>query len=81
MLRSAPGTVDEDELCTDIEKYLKIWGRLTWDPKSFEFEPEFLDKWRCLVDDEVLSVTNFWRAQRGEGPLVFNDILRDDDDE
>ncbi|RPA91050.1 hypothetical protein L873DRAFT_1715583 [Choiromyces venosus 120613-1] len=81
VLNSAPGTVDEDELCTDIERYLKIWGRLTWDAKSYEFEPEFLEKWRWLVDDEVLSVTNFWRAQRGEGPLVFNDVLRDDDDE
>ena len=81
MLDSAPGTVDEDELCTDIEKYLKIWGRLTWDTKSFEFEPEFLEKWRWLVDDEVLSVTNFWRAQRGEGPLVFTDALRDDEEE
>ena len=81
VLDSAPGTVDEDELCTDIEKYLKIWGRLTWDTKSFEFEPEFLEKWRWLVDDEVLSVTNFWRAQRGEGPLVFTDALRDDEEE
>ncbi|PWW71774.1 hypothetical protein C7212DRAFT_366942 [Tuber magnatum] len=81
VLGSAPGTVDEDELCTDIERYLKVWGRLTWDTKSFEFEPEFLEKWRWLVDDEVLSVTNFWRAQRGEGPLVFNDALRGDDDE
>ncbi|KAG0634606.1 hypothetical protein HOY80DRAFT_515949 [Tuber brumale] len=80
-LNSAPRTVDEDELCTDIERYLKVWGRLTWDTKSFEFEPEFLEKWRWLVDDEVLSVTNFWRAQRGEGQLAFDDALRDDDEE
>ncbi|CUS15677.1 unnamed protein product [Tuber aestivum] len=81
VLNSTPGAVDEDELCTDIERYLKIWGRLTWDTKSFEFEPEFLEKWRWLVDDEVLSVTNFWRAQRGEWPLVFSDALRDEDNE
>lgn len=61
--------LDEAELCGDIERYLRIWGRLVWDVKSYEWAPEFFEKWMWLLDDEAVNVSNFWRAQRGETPL------------
>ena len=29
----------------------------------------FVDKWCWLLGDEVFQHSNFWRAERGEGPL------------
>lgn len=58
--------LDEEELCGDVERYLRIWGRLVWDARSYEFALEFLEKWGWLVDGDVVGVSNFWRAQRGE---------------
>lgn len=61
--------LDEGELCADIERYLRIWGRLVWDARSYEWAPEFVEKWMWLMDVEALNVSNFWRAQRGEPPF------------
>lgn len=61
------GALDEPELCADIDRHLRVWGRLPQLAMSYEWAPEFVDKWAWVLDEEVLKVSNFWRGQRGEG--------------
>ena len=37
---------------------------------AWEMSQTFMMKWGWLVDDEVIRCSNFWRAERGEGPLI-----------
>lgn len=75
------GEYDEDELCqalccdlldfdTGTNAALVVWGD-SWDAAGWEFSPEFLAKWRSLLDGcpEVLDVTNSWRQRRGEARI------------
>lgn len=61
--------LDEPELCADIARHLSVWGRLPQLAMSYEWAPEFVEKWAWVLDDESRSVSNFWRAQRGEEPF------------
>lgn len=63
------GALDETELCADIDRHLSVWGRLPQLAMSYEWAPEFVEKWAWVLDEETLSVSNFWRAQRGEAPF------------
>lgn len=63
------GALDEPELCADIDRHLRVWGRLPQLAMSYEWAPEFVDKWAWVLDEEVLKVSNFWRGQRGEAPF------------
>lgn len=63
------GALDEPELCADIGRHLRVWGRLPQLAMSYEWAPEFVEKWAWVLDDETRSVSNFWRAQRGEDPF------------
>ena len=38
---------------------------------AWEISQTFLTNWTWLVDHELLRSSNFWRAERGEGPLVL----------
>jgi hypothetical protein len=67
---NSPMAINEMELVMDMDS-LKIWGSTPWDPMGWEVPPEFVKKWWFLLDDGILHVTNFWRAQRGEEALVL----------
>lgn len=54
----------------------RIWGSTPWESHGWEIGEGFVRKWGFLLDEEILSGTNFWRAQRGEEALVLTgDIL------
>ena len=38
---------------------------------AWEISQTFLTNWTWLVDHELLRSSNFWRAERGEGPLIL----------
>lgn len=38
---------------------------------AWEISQAFLTNWSWLVDHELLRASNFWRAERGEDPLVM----------
>lgn len=62
-------TLDEEELCQDIERGLRVWGKTPWDERCWEWSVAFVDKWEWLFDRETLQVTNFWRVHRGEAAI------------
>ncbi|KAJ5753701.1 uncharacterized protein N7511_007854 [Penicillium nucicola] len=73
---------DEGALCNDLVDFyevsndqtgLIVWRR-PWQPAGWEVSETFLRKWRWVVEgcDGLFESTNYWRAMRGEDPLVFN---------
>ncbi|RBQ90651.1 hypothetical protein VDGD_04202 [Verticillium dahliae] len=79
------GTIDEDELCSDllnvedtnwsdVEKpSLILWGE-PWDIKGWEASAAFLRKWGWITQGcpELIEGTNYWRRIRGEQGIVFD---------
>lgn len=73
---------DEDELCSDLlnvqdnrtceKPSLILWGESS-DERGWEASVAFLKKWGWLAWGcvELIDATNYWRASRGERPLVF----------
>ena len=61
----------EEQLCYDLHDGVSfyVWGSQSWNPMAWEVTPRFADKWSWLLDDETINYSNFWRAERGEGPL------------
>ncbi|KAM0485541.1 hypothetical protein ACHAPX_001529 [Trichoderma viride] len=49
-----------------------VWGN-PWDVSAWEMTDGFLKKWGFLLKGcwEAMAATNYWRAQRGDEPLVF----------
>ena len=69
-IAASPESIDQEELCHDlVNGGLCIWGKVVHDARSFELSQEFVSDWGWLLDEESLSTTNFWRAQRGEEAL------------
>jgi hypothetical protein len=78
--------LDEDELCSDLlniqdnrtceKPSLILWGESS-DERGWEASSAFLKKWGWLVQGcaELIDATNYWRASRGERPLVFKTSL------
>lgn len=66
--------IDEDELLRGLRKSC-IWGCAPWEPMSWEIDEGFARKWWFLMDESVLASTNFWRAQRGDMPLVSAQLM------
>jgi hypothetical protein len=78
----AGDSYDEDQLCNDLVEFedipneqtgLTVWGE-PWDPAGWEVSDTFLRNWGWTVKGciELQKSTNYWRARRGEEPLVFN---------
>ncbi|PYI02323.1 hypothetical protein BO78DRAFT_432955 [Aspergillus sclerotiicarbonarius CBS 121057] len=76
---------DEDDLCHDLMGFwdprrtdatLLVWG-IPWDPLSWEVTEAFARKWGWTLKGcpEILKSTNYWRARRGEKPLIWRDVL------
>lgn len=67
---SSMSVINEEQLCNDLQYgAMAVWGVVAWDPLGWEVSEEFMQKWWFLLDDEVIRSSNFWRRQRGEGPL------------
>jgi hypothetical protein len=67
--------INEEEFLTGLQE-CRTWGNVPWDPMGWEVGPEFARKWWFLMDETVLASTNFWRAQRGEKPLILSELVR-----
>ncbi|RAL02818.1 bZIP transcription factor [Aspergillus ibericus CBS 121593] len=81
----AGDTFDEDELCHDLMGFwdprrtdatLLVWG-IPWDPLNWEVTEAFARKWGWTLRGcpEILKSTNYWRAWRGEKPLIWREVL------
>ena len=70
---NSPSALNEQEFLTDVA-LLKVWGSMPWDPMAWEVGPEFAKKWWFLMDEGIIRTSNFWRAQRGEAPLVLEPL-------
>lgn len=78
--------LNEDDLCSDLldvqdnrtceKPSLILWGESS-DERGWEASTAFFKKWGWLVQGyaELIDSTNYWRASRGERPLVFKTSL------
>ncbi|KAI5820472.1 hypothetical protein BZA77DRAFT_78944 [Pyronema omphalodes] len=64
--------IDAVQLCRDTERGVKVWGKMPWDERCWEWEEWFVRKWVWLFDKQALQGTNFWRAFRGEVSIVVD---------
>ncbi len=72
---SSLAAMNELEFVADMSSNdIKVWGSTPWDPFGWEVGPQFAKKWWFLMDDGILQSSNFWRAQRGEEPLVLGSL-------
>ncbi|KAJ3527150.1 hypothetical protein NM208_g10847 [Fusarium decemcellulare] len=75
ILRSL-AVIDLEKFTTDLtEGAFKVWGSTPWDGTSWEVDEAFAKRWWFLVDEQLLSATNFWRRQRLEPAIAASDIL------
>ncbi|KAJ5919973.1 hypothetical protein N7454_009808 [Penicillium verhagenii] len=76
--------IDDDELCHDLMAFwdtrntgatLLVWG-LSHDPRNWEVTEAFVRKWGFLLVgcQELLRSSNYWRAKRGERPLIWKHL-------
>jgi hypothetical protein len=77
----AGNSYDDEELCIDLMGFcnapsektgLIVWGE-PWNCTSWEVTSEFAQKWGWVVRGctDLIASTNYWRAQRGENPILF----------
>jgi hypothetical protein len=66
--------INQDELLLGLRE-CRIWGSAPCDPMSWEIDETFARKWWFLMDETVLASTNFWRAQRGDIPLILAQLI------
>ncbi|MCJ1460129.1 hypothetical protein MMC28_010508 [Mycoblastus sanguinarius] len=65
----------EEELCYEIHAdSFTVWGSQPWNFMAWEISQAFMSKWAWLLDDDTVRCSNFWRAERGESPLVVPDL-------
>lgn len=72
LLARAPHLLNESDLCDDIDRCLRVWGKTPWEARSLEWSQEFVDRWSWLMDAESINNSNFWRLQRGEDRLRWD---------
>ena len=41
---------------------------------AWEVTQDFATNWAWLLDEQTVRNSNFWRGERGEGPLVLPDL-------
>jgi hypothetical protein len=49
----------------------RVWGSVSWNAAGWEVGERWVGKWGWLSDEEMIRTTNFWRRQRGVGPLAI----------
>ncbi len=40
---------------------------------AWEVKQSFATSWWWLLGEEIIRASNFWRGERGEGPLILPD--------
>ena len=69
---SAGPVVDMDILKYDVMSMgFRCWGRRPWDVRAWEVPRVFAEKWWWLLDNDIIEMTNYWREEKGEEPLVW----------
>jgi hypothetical protein len=71
---TSPREIDQD---ADVEsRGLIIWGD-PWDTESWEITQGFMRKWAWLLEgcEDLIEVSNRWRARRHEDPLRWGVML------
>ncbi|KAK0648735.1 hypothetical protein B0T16DRAFT_456195 [Cercophora newfieldiana] len=72
---SAAAVVDLDALNRDLfDMGFTCWGRRPWDPRGWEISKGFVEKWWWLLDEEIVVMTNFWREERDDAPIVWRGL-------
>ena len=51
-------------------------NRITNQCVAWEVTQTFATSWAWLLDEQTVRSSNFWRGERGEGPLVLPDLGR-----
>ncbi|GAA5886098.1 hypothetical protein JCM6882_004264 [Rhodosporidiobolus microsporus] len=64
-----------DELVGDLALTLRIHRDDVLTPEAWELDEKFLKKYWYVIDQEVLDISNRWRAERGEPPLSMRCIV------
>ena len=41
---------------------------------AWEVSQTFAANWAWLLDEEIIRSSNFWRGERGDGPLILPDF-------
>lgn len=68
----AKGFVNIDMLADDVMRMgIRCWGRRPWDGRAWELPEQFVEKWWWILDEDLVEMTNYWREERGEEPLVW----------
>ena len=67
---SSPSEDEEDMHAR--RRGLIVWGE-PWDSEAWEVTPSFIGKWAWLLKgcEDLIEVSNRWRAKRHEEPLQF----------
>jgi hypothetical protein len=84
-LLRAGNSYDDLELCADLIGFynspttrtgLIVWGE-PWDAEGWEVTQSFWRRWGWTIRGcmELMRSTNYWRSQRGENPLRFDETL------
>jgi hypothetical protein len=66
--------IDIERFMDDIHEHCKVWGGDPLYTQGWEIGPIFFQKYWFLCDKEMVKTTNFWRRQRGETYLRFDNI-------
>ncbi|KAK5093987.1 hypothetical protein LTS08_008771 [Lithohypha guttulata] len=63
---------EEEIVCYAIHSdSFTVWGEQPWNAMGWEMSQSFTNDWAWLLDEETIQYSNFWRAERGEPPLVM----------
>ncbi|KAK4692853.1 hypothetical protein P7C71_g4434, partial [Lecanoromycetidae sp. Uapishka_2] len=75
VLLTLMGNKLEDQLCYDMHlDAFRVWGSQPWNAFAWEVTQTFATNWAWLMDEDLVRSSNFWRAERGELPLVLPDL-------
>ncbi|KAH8548139.1 hypothetical protein BGW37DRAFT_507597 [Umbelopsis sp. PMI_123] len=66
--------LEESTFKEDVHKECTIWGGDPLFTQCWEISPVFFRKYWFLCDKDMVKTSNFWRAQRGETFLKFDNL-------
>ncbi|KAI9283737.1 hypothetical protein BC943DRAFT_327579 [Umbelopsis sp. AD052] len=66
--------IDIEKFMDDIHEHCRVWGGDPLFTQGWEIGPVFFQKYWFLCDKEMVKTSNFWRRQRGESYLRFDNL-------
>jgi Domain of unknown function (DUF3425) len=66
--------IDIERFMDDIHEHCRVWGGDPLFTQGWEIGPVFFQKYWFLCDKEMVKTSNFWRRQRGETYLRFDNL-------